>query len=113
MNRIWIVPMALALSWLATPTFSQSYPSRPIKLIVPFGAGGPVDLMGRLVAQKLSVSLGATVVENKPGQGGTIGARSVATASFATPSASACLPSVLSAGLRKRQEHWLTEGVGI
>ena len=80
MNRIWIVPMALALSWLATPTFSQSYPSRPIKLIVPFGAGGPVDLMGRLVAQKLSVSLGATVVENKPGQGGTIGARSVATA---------------------------------
>src|ERR1043165_4917924 len=68
---------------LAGLTFSaaaQSYPSKPIKLIVPFGAGGPVDVMGRLVAQKLSASVGAMVVENRPGQGGTQGARSVAVA---------------------------------
>ena len=59
----------------AQRTSSQSYPTKPIKLIVPFGAGGPVDVMGLLVAQKLSASVGAMVVENKPGQGGTIGAR--------------------------------------
>jgi tripartite-type tricarboxylate transporter receptor subunit TctC len=62
------------------PASAQTYPSKPIKLIVPFGAGGPVDVMGRLVAQKLSASVGAMVVENKPGQGGTIGSRMVATA---------------------------------
>jgi tripartite-type tricarboxylate transporter receptor subunit TctC len=62
------------------PAAAQSYPTKPIKLIVPFGAGGPVDVMGRLVAQKLSVSVGAMIVENRPGQGGTMGARAVAMA---------------------------------
>ena len=47
---------------------------------MPFGAGGPVDVMGRLVAQKLSASVGAMIVENRPGQGGTLGSRAVATA---------------------------------
>jgi tripartite-type tricarboxylate transporter receptor subunit TctC len=61
------------------PAAEPPYPTKPIKLIVPFGAGGPVDVMARLVAQKLSVSLGAVVVENRPGQGGTLGARAVAT----------------------------------
>jgi tripartite-type tricarboxylate transporter receptor subunit TctC len=65
---------------LPDPAPAQPYPIKPIKLIVPFGAGGPVDVMARLIAQKLSVSMGAVVVENKPGQGGTIGARIVATA---------------------------------
>jgi tripartite-type tricarboxylate transporter receptor subunit TctC len=72
--------MAAALVTAASPTFSQSYPSKPIKLIVPFGAGGPVDVMGRLVAQKLSASVGAMIVENRPGQGGTLGSRAVAVA---------------------------------
>ena len=54
--------------------------AKPIKLIVPFGAGGPVDVMGRLVAQKLSASVGAMIVENRPGQGGTLGSRAVAMA---------------------------------
>ncbi len=47
---------------------------------MPFGAGGPVDVMGRLVAQKLSASVGAMIVENRPGQGGTLGSRAVAMA---------------------------------
>lgn len=62
------------------PAMPQSYPTKPIRLIVPFPAGGPVDVMGRLVGQRLSASVGTVVVENKPGQGGTVGARFVATA---------------------------------
>jgi tripartite-type tricarboxylate transporter receptor subunit TctC len=50
----------------------DKYPSRPIKMIVPFPAGGPIDVMARLVGQKLSTTVGQIVVENRPG-GGTIG----------------------------------------
>jgi tripartite-type tricarboxylate transporter receptor subunit TctC len=74
------VLIAAALVTAAGPASAQSYPSKPIKLIVPFGAGGPVDVMGRLVAQKLSASVGAMIVENRPGQGGTLGSRVVAVA---------------------------------
>jgi len=72
--------MAFLSAGLSGPAAAQPYPAKPIKLIVPFGAGGPVDVMGRLVAQKLSMSVGAVVVENRPGQGGTAGARAVAAA---------------------------------
>ena len=72
--------IAAALVSAASPVLSQTFPSKPIKLIVPFGAGGPVDVMGRLVAQKLSASVGAMIVENRPGQGGTLGSRAVAMA---------------------------------
>jgi tripartite-type tricarboxylate transporter receptor subunit TctC len=74
------IPIMAALVAGTCPAAPQSYPSKPIKLIVPFGAGGPVDVMGRLVAQKLSGSVGAMIVENRPGQGGTLGSRAVATA---------------------------------
>jgi len=57
------------------------YPSRPIKLLVPFPAGGPVDVMGRLVAQHLSTTLGQQViVENRPGAGSTLAGKAAATA---------------------------------
>jgi len=57
------------------------YPSRPIKLLVPFPAGGPVDVMGRLVAQHLSTTLGQQViVENRPGAGATLAGKAAATA---------------------------------
>ena len=58
-----------------------AYPSRPIKMIVPYPAGGTTDFLGRLVADQLQTGLGATVVvENKPGAGTTIGAEQVARA---------------------------------
>ena len=64
--------MLLMAAGLASAA-AQTYPTKPIRLIVPFGAGGPVDVMARLIAQKLSVTVGAVIVENKPGQGGTNG----------------------------------------
>src|SRR5438552_8271862 len=62
------------------PAFAQAaYPSRTIKLIVPYPAGGTTDFLGRLVADQLKAGLGATViVENKPGAGTTLGAEQVA-----------------------------------
>jgi tripartite-type tricarboxylate transporter receptor subunit TctC len=56
------------------------YPSRPIRLLVPFPAGGPVDVMGRLVAQHLSTTLGQVIIENRPGAGATIAGKAAATA---------------------------------
>ena len=60
---------------------AQSYPSRTIKLIVPFGPGGPTDVSARLVTQMVQTELNATiVVENRPGAGGATGTKSVANA---------------------------------
>jgi tripartite-type tricarboxylate transporter receptor subunit TctC len=59
---------------------AQSYPSRPIKLVVAVIAGGPMDVMGRLVAQQLSATLGPVFVENRAGAGTTLGAKAVASA---------------------------------
>jgi tripartite-type tricarboxylate transporter receptor subunit TctC len=59
----------------------DKYPSRPIRLIVPFPAGGPVDVMGRLIGHELSASLGQQVViDNRPGAGSTLAGRAAATA---------------------------------
>jgi tripartite-type tricarboxylate transporter receptor subunit TctC len=70
-----------ALHALATAARAQSYPTRPIKLIVPFPAGGPVDVMGRLVAQQLSATLGQQVIiDNHPGAGSTLAGRVAANA---------------------------------
>ncbi len=64
-----------------TPAQSQSYPNRPIRMIVPFPAGGPTDAMARIVADRLGVVLGQSIViENKGGgAGGSVGAKFVAT----------------------------------
>ena len=67
---------AAAMSTLAVPAFAQSaYPSRPVKFVVPFPAGGPVDTTGRAVAQKLSELWGQqAIVDNRAGAGGIVGA---------------------------------------
>jgi tripartite-type tricarboxylate transporter receptor subunit TctC len=60
---------------------AQSYPTKPIKLIVPFAPGGPADVIGRIIGQQAGVILGQSfVVENRGGAGGTIGARLAAQA---------------------------------
>jgi tripartite-type tricarboxylate transporter receptor subunit TctC len=82
-SRIWpaVVTALLALmaSAVALPADAQNYPTRPVKLVVPFPPGGSLDITGRLIAQRLSEMWGqAVVVENKPGAGGNIGADFVA-----------------------------------
>ncbi len=78
MRRLVLVAFAL-LS--AAPALAQSYPDRPIRIIVPTPAGGPVDVMARLIAGALPASLGQNVfVENKPGAGNTLGSRLAAEA---------------------------------
>jgi tripartite-type tricarboxylate transporter receptor subunit TctC len=64
--------------FLAAPVAAQDWPTRTIRVVVPYPAGGPADFMGRLAAQKLQEKLGATVVvENRSGASGTIGAELV------------------------------------
>jgi tripartite-type tricarboxylate transporter receptor subunit TctC len=75
------VVVAILAASLAGSAFAQSYPSRPVRLIVPFPAGGSADLLGRALAKKMSEGLGQqVVVENRAGAGGTIGAGVVAKA---------------------------------
>jgi tripartite-type tricarboxylate transporter receptor subunit TctC len=62
-------------STLAAPARAQSYPTKPIKIIVPYPAGQSTDILGRVMAEQFTKSLGQQViVENRPGAGGTIGA---------------------------------------
>ncbi|HET6264392.1 MAG TPA: tripartite tricarboxylate transporter substrate binding protein [Usitatibacter sp.] len=69
----------LAFLLAAANVHAQSWPTRPIKMVVPFPAGGPTDVMTRALAEKLSAALGQpVVVDNKPGAGGTIGSDLVA-----------------------------------
>lgn len=74
----------LATAILAAPAVARAqggYPNRPIRVVVPFAAGGIIDVVARIVAEPLSRRLGQTlVIENTPGAGSTIGARTVARA---------------------------------
>ncbi len=78
----WFALIMAAVSLaLATPSFAQNYPNRPITLIVPFAPGGPADLLGRLVGQKISEDLGQQVViDNRSGANTIVGAQFVARA---------------------------------
>ena len=65
---------------LATPAFAQSWPTRPVRLIVAFAPGGPADMLARMLAENFTPRLGQpVVVENIPGAGGMIGTRAAAT----------------------------------
>jgi tripartite-type tricarboxylate transporter receptor subunit TctC len=73
--------IASILACVAADAHAQTYPSRPIKMIVPFTPGSPVDVMGRLVADHLSARLGQPVViDNRPGAGTTLGTKAAAAA---------------------------------
>lgn len=81
----WIGVAVLASTALSSfaqaPATSGVYPSKPVRLVVPFAAGGPNDVMGRVLAQQLTVLTGQSfVVENKAGAGGVIGTDAVAKA---------------------------------
>jgi tripartite-type tricarboxylate transporter receptor subunit TctC len=76
-RRTFLAGAAAALS--CRPAGAQgAFPHRPIRLIVPFPPGGPLDVMGRLIAQRLSTTLGQVFVDNKPGAGGTLAGKEAA-----------------------------------
>ncbi len=84
LGRMRALTLALALVGLwgataATPAAAADWPTRPVRLVVPFSASGLADLLARFVADKLSVALGTSfVIENRPGAGGIIGQEQVA-----------------------------------
>jgi len=77
MNRLWALiaaGLAVVAAMVALPALAQSYPSKAIRLVSPFPPGGSVDLVGRLLAAKLSETMGQQmVVENRSGASGVIG----------------------------------------
>ena len=85
MKRFFAAALALcavgALALNSTPADAQAYPNKPVRLVIPFAAGGTTDLMGRILAQKLGDSMGQRfVVENRAGAGGNVGSDIVAKA---------------------------------
>jgi len=76
-----LITAAALLLAFAPGVFAEDYPNRPVRLIVPFPPGGSNDVVGRLVAQQLSIKLGQQVyVDNRAGAGGTIGTEACANA---------------------------------
>ncbi|MFO1085977.1 MAG: tripartite tricarboxylate transporter substrate binding protein [Reyranellaceae bacterium] len=76
-----LIALALALALAALPAWAQTFPEKPIHIIVPFTPGSATDVVARAMAAVMTKNLGQTViVENKPGAGGTIGAAQVAKA---------------------------------
>lgn len=70
---------AAAAPFVASEGFAQAYPARPVTCVVPFGAGGSTDVIGRIVCDRLSQKLGQSfVIENKAGAGGNVGVAAVA-----------------------------------
>jgi len=79
MLRLVTTILIAAVLAIAIPAHAQTYPSKPIRIIVPYPAGGTSDILARTIGQRLSESLGQpVVVENKPGANGNVGADFVA-----------------------------------
>lgn len=80
MKNSHLLALSASLCFLALPaaSFAQSWPQRPIKMVVPFAAGGSTDSIARITAERLSIALGQPVVlENKPGASGLIAVQTV------------------------------------
>jgi tripartite-type tricarboxylate transporter receptor subunit TctC len=82
--RLWAKSALAALAlWmgLAQPAVAEEWPTRPVRIIVPFAPGGSADVFGRFIAQRLQDSLGQTfIIDNRPGAGSVIGTDAVAKA---------------------------------
>jgi tripartite-type tricarboxylate transporter receptor subunit TctC len=82
MNKRSVLLIALIMAGAAGSSWSQAWPAKPIRLVVPYPPGGLIDNMARLIAPRLSQELGqAIVIDNKPGAGGNVGAAEAARAS--------------------------------
>jgi tripartite-type tricarboxylate transporter receptor subunit TctC len=78
-KRALLCAIVAAAGVPAGTAWAQSFPNKPIKIVVGFAPGGPADVMARLIGQRMAAILGQSiVVDNRPGAGGTIGARAVA-----------------------------------
>jgi tripartite-type tricarboxylate transporter receptor subunit TctC len=81
LRLLFALPTVAVLTALAGPLHAADWPTRPVTVIVPFGAGGNTDMMARLGAQHLTAKFGQTfVIENRPSAGGALGTGQVATA---------------------------------
>ena len=81
MQRLGFVLAAVTAAFVGSAAQARDYPNRTIKVVVPFAAGGAVDVLARLVAAKVGDQVGQTIIiENRPGAGGTLGADAVAKA---------------------------------
>ncbi|NLD54360.1 MAG: tripartite tricarboxylate transporter substrate binding protein [Burkholderiaceae bacterium] len=79
--RVWGAALLLLGSALSAGAQAQEFPNRPVALVIPYPTGGPVDLVGRMLSERLTARLGQpVVVENRGGAGGTIGTQRVAKA---------------------------------
>src|SRR4051794_11104163 len=101
------IAIAIASLVATVSASAQQYPSRPVRLVVPYAAGGTGDIVARIVADRLSAALGqSVVVENRPGATGAIGSKMVASA---TPDGHMIL--VGQTGEMAINQHW-NKGLG-